>query len=282
MFYSIKEGLNGLYRTKISSMITISIISLTLIVISIFTIFTINVKAVIDSIQNRIELEIFIDNSFDAAKKENLRFQILKYDGVQSIKYISKEDAALIFKKQFDQDIFDILEENPLPSSFQIFLTKNFRNSIKVKKLVDELSKLEGVDDVALRQDILIQIEKYIKMIYYIFFGTGALLVFGSIFLISNTIKLTIFSKQPIIETMKLVGATKKFIRRPYLVEGLVQGFFGSIFASLILFIFLNFINIEIPNLIVVPKEIFLIIFLIGVFLGFLGSILAIQRFLKY
>ena len=224
----------------------------------------------------------FIDNSFDVQKVKQLENQLLANRGIKSINYISEEEASEFFKQQFDKDIFEILDENPLPASFQIKLAKPFRNSKKANQLVEELKKIEGVDDVIFRQDVLIIIEKYMKISFIIIIIIGGLLAFGSIFLVSNTIKLTILSRLQIIETMKLVGAKKHFIRRPFVVEGLIQGIIGSILAVTLLYIVFVIINIEITNLIIINKEIFLIIFTLGIFLGFLGSIFAIQRFLKY
>lgn len=94
MFYSLKEGFAGLYRARFSSLAAISIISLSLILIGIFLIFAQNVAKVVDSIQERIELEVFIDNSFEAEQIDQLRRQISNINGVKTIKYISKEEAA--------------------------------------------------------------------------------------------------------------------------------------------------------------------------------------------
>ena len=281
MFYSIKEGFTGLFRAKFSSLFTVSIISISLIVISVFVIFVLNTKRLIDSIQDRIELEIFIDNSLDSLKIEQLKDRILTANGIKSINYVSKEEAAQFFKQQFDTDIFEILNENPLPASFQIKLAKNYRTSKRANQLVEELKKIDGVDDVIFRQDILILLEKYMKIAFIIILIIGGLLALGSIFLVSNTIKLVILSRLQIIETMKLVGATKSFIRQPFIIEGLIQGTVGSIIANFFLYVALEILNIEITSLMIIDKEIFLIIFILGIFLGFLGSILAIQRFLK-
>ncbi len=282
MLYSIKEGIAGLFRAKISTMVTISIITLSLLVNGVFLIFTINSKRVVDSIQDRIELEVFVDNSYDLENTEQLREKILIIDGIKSVKYISKDKAAEIFKQQFEQDIFEIFDNNPLPSSFQVSLMKEYRTSRLAESIIEKLRALQGVDDVVFRQDILAAFEKYINIAFIIIVTIGGLLLLGSMFLVSNTIKLTILARLEIINIMKLVGATKHFIRRPFVVEGLFQGIIGSSLAISILYGILKIVNIEIKDLIVINDEIYLILLGLGVFLGLFGSILAIQRFIKY
>jgi len=282
MFYTLKEGFAGFRRARFSSFVSVSIISISLIIIGIFLIFVTNTKRVVDSIQERIELEIFIDNSLDSLGTIELRNQLETIEGIKSIKYVSKEQAVEYFKRQFDQDIFEILDENPLPASFQITLTSEYRTSQHAHQIIEKLEKMDGVDDVLFRQDILILLEKYMNISITIIVVFGGLLALGSIFLVSNTIKLIIISRIQIIETMKLVGATKHFIRSPFLVEGILQGISGSIFATAIVFGLLKLINIEMTDLIIVNNHIYLIIFGLGVFLGFLGSVTAIQRFLKF
>ncbi|MBD3290812.1 FtsX-like permease family protein [candidate division KSB1 bacterium] len=282
MLYSVKEGFAGLFRARLSTMVTISIITLSLLVNGVFLIFTINSKKVVDSIQDRIELEVFIDNSYDVVKTDQLRERIFSIQGIKNIKYISKDQAAEIFRQQFDQDIFEILNENPLPSSFQISLLREYRTSTYAESIIEKLKALDGVDDVVFRQDILVTFEKYMNIAYIVIMSVGGLLLLGSIFLVSNTIKLTILARLELINIMKLVGATKSLIRRPFVVEGLFQGIIGSSLAILILYGILKIVNIEVNNLIIINDEIYLILMVLGVFLGLSGSFLAIQRFIKY
>jgi len=281
MTYSLREGFAGLFRAKFSTAIAISVIAISLIIFGLFYIFIFNAQQVINSFRERIELEAFIDNSADSLKTEQIKRRLKSMEGIESVNYVSKEEAVTIFKQHFREISFDILDENPLPASFQIRLTKIYQTSIKAKKLVDQLKKIDGIDEVIYRSDILALLDQYMKIIIIVLSVIGGILLLGSIFLISNTIKLIIFSRLQIIETMKLVGATKRFIRRPFIIEGIVQGVIGSLVAILLLYTAFKIIDIEVPNLLIVNKDLFLILFVSGIVLGFLGSRLAIQRFLK-
>lgn len=280
--YSITEGLKGLLRARFSTFASISIIFLSLILIGVFIVFILNVQRLINQIQSRMELEIFIDNSYTIEQIEELRRQITVIDGIDSVCYISQEEAADIFKEQFGQDIFEILDENPLPSSFQIKLKPDFRSVAKAQQMSDVINQLEGVDEVLYRQDLLILLERYIRIFLVIMLGIGLILAIGSIFLVSNTIKLIIFSRSTIIEIMKLVGATRQFIRRPFLVEGVIQGLIGGFLAALFLYMIFRIIKLEIPGIILIDKKNYIILIVLGMLFGLFGSLIALRKFLKY
>lgn len=280
--YSITEGFKGLRRAKFSAFVSISTIFLSLILIGVFIIFILNAQRLVNRIQSRMELEIFIDNSYTIERIEELERRIFTITGIDSVRYVSKDEAAEIFKQQFGQDIFEILEENPLPSSFQVKLKPTFRSAGYAKKISEQLNQLEGVDEVYYRQDLLIILEKYIQIFVGVIFGIGLLLAAGSIFLVSNTIKLIIFSRSTIIEIMKLVGATRRFIRRPFLVEGIIQGFIGGSLAALFFYLIFKIVKLEIPGLILINQENYPLLIILGILFGLIGSLLALRKFLKY
>lgn len=282
IIYSVAEGFKGLRRAKFSAFVSISTIFLSLLLIGVFTIFILNAKRLVNQVQSRLELEIFIDNSYTIDQIDDLKDRIIKINEIDSVRYISKEEAAAIFKQEFGKDIFEILDDNPLPSSFQVKLKSNFRSAVNAKQISDKLSKFEGVDQVFYRQDLLLVLERYIKIFVIIMFGIGLLLGIGSIFLVSNTIKLIILSRGTIIEIMKLVGATRRFIRSPFVVEGIIQGLIGGCFAALFFDLIIRIIKLEIPGLILINPRRYLFLIILGIFLGLVGSLMSLRKFLKY
>jgi len=229
-----------------------------------------------------MELEIFIDNSFLQEQIDSLQQQIKIVEGVETVNFVSKEKAAEFIKQQFGHEVFEILDENPLPASFQITLLPSFRSTAAVEKIINELLKLDGIDDILYRHDLLVLLEKYMHVFLIIMLFVGSLLAFGSIVLISNTIKLIIFSRRTIIEIMKLVGATRRFIRRPFVVEGIVQGLTGGVLAALFFYLIFKAIKFEIPGLILIDQRIYSILIILGFLFGLLGSVFALRKFLKY
>ena len=280
--YSLVEGFRGLRRAKFSASISILTIFLTLVIIAVLLIFIFNVHRIVNQIQSRMELEIFIDNSFLQEQVDSLQQQIKIVEGIETVRFVSKEEAAEFIKQQFGHEVFEILDDNPLPASFQITLLPSFRSTTAMEKIISDLLKLDGIDDILYRHDLLVLLEKYMHIFLIIMLFAGSLLAFGSIVLISNTIKLIIFSRRSIIEIMKLVGATRTFIRRPFVVEGVVQGLAGGILAALFYYLIFKVIKLEIPGLILIDQRIYSILILLGFLFGLLGSIFALRKFLKY
>ncbi len=280
--YSILEGFKGLKRAKFSAAISTFTIFLTLALIAGLLIILFNVHHFVNQIQSRLELEVFIDNSLEQAQVDSLRGQIKKLEGIENVHFVSKEEAAEYIKQQFGQDVFEILDENPLPASFRIKLIPKFRNAKTTKTVIDNLQKLDGIDDILYRQDLILLMEKYKQIFLIIMMILGALLSAASIILVVNTIKLIIFYRQSIIEIMKLVGATRGFIRRPFIIEGIVQGVTGGGLASLFFYVLFKIVKIEIPGLLFFDQRIFVILLLLGFLFGFIGSVFALRKFLKY
>ncbi len=282
LIYSIAEGLKGLNRAKFSASISVITIFLSLIIIAIFLIFIFNVHLVATQIQARMELEVFIDNSFTEEQIAELSDNIKSIEGIERIGYVSRERAAEIFREHFGEEMFEILEENPLPRSFHIKLKPSFLSSNKSQQILNEIVKLDGVDEILYRHDLLVMLEKYMNLFIIIMMMIGFLLALGSIILVSNTIKLIIFSRQNIIEIMKLVGAKKSFIRRPFLVEGLIQGITGGVLAVLFLYGLIKVIKLELTEIILIDERIYYILLILGTFFGLIGSIIALRKFLRY
>jgi cell division transport system permease protein len=279
--YSIIEALKGLRRAKFSTFVSISTIFLSLVLIGIFIIFILNVQRVINEVQSRMELEVYIDNSYSMIQVEVLRQRILQVNGIDSVRYVSKEEALEIINQQLNQDVFEILDENPLPSSFQVKLKPSFRSAANAQQISGQITQLEGVDEVFYRQDLLIVLEKYIRIFLVVILGIGLLLGSGAIFLVSNTIKLIIFSRSNIIEIMKLVGATRRFIRRPFVFEGIIQGLIGGSLAAIFFYLILKLVKLEIPGLILIDQRSFPALIILGIIFGLIGSLFALRKFLK-
>ena len=281
LIYSIIEGFKGLRRAKFSTFVAISTIFLSLVLIGIFIIFILNIQRVVGQIQSRMELEVYIDNSYSMIQVEVLKQKILQVDGIDSVRYVSKEEALEIISQQLNQDIFEILDENPLPSSFQVKLKPSFRSAANAQQISGQLAQLEGVDEVFYRQDLLILLERYMRIFLVVILGIGLLLGTGAIFLVSNTIKLIIFARSNIIEIMKLVGATRSFIRRPFVFEGIIQGLIGGVLAAIFFYLILKLVKLEIPGLILIDQRSFPFLVILGIIFGFTGSLFALRKFLK-
>jgi cell division transport system permease protein len=129
--FAIKEGLSGFRRAKLSTAVSVLTISISLILLGMFAIVTKNAALLVESIRNKVEIEAFLTEPLKSSDVDSLRAKILGLPGVEKVTFISKEEAAKIFKQEFGEDISKVLEFNPLPPSFKIFLKNEYNNLFK-------------------------------------------------------------------------------------------------------------------------------------------------------
>ena len=280
ILYILKESVGGFRRAKASSLLSIATVSFLLVIIGIFFIATVNINRLIDVIHAGIDLEVFIDNTLDDSEISRLEAELKNISGISKVEFISKTAAAKIFQQEFGEDVFDILEDNPLPSSFKIDLDPEQRGAEGARLVAGQIEKLRGVDEVVYRRGILDLLEKYAKLAIEIDIALGVLVGLGSLLIVSNTIRLIILAKKNVLEAMKLVGATRWFLRSPFVIEGGIQGILGGVIATAFINLAVRVFSLEIPGFLVVNTHIYLIMIIIGLILGVVGSLLATRRFL--
>jgi cell division transport system permease protein len=205
--------------------------------------------------------------------------------GVESVGYISKEEAAKIFEQEVGESFEDILDSNPLPASFRLRIRDGYNNADSVEVIAAKARHIWTVDQVVYRKQFLNLIDKRARAFQFATLFIGIVLAVSAIVLVANTIKLTIYAKRETIRTMKFVGATPMFIRMPFLLEGLFHGLIGGIFASILIFVaFMFFIRPLSDDLLIhinLNAIFFFFLILMGGMLGLLGSILSVGHFLR-
>ena len=280
LLYSINEAFSGFSKARVPTVAAVFTIFFLLSILSIVSILSLNIYRIVTVLNANQDLQVFLANTLTPAEIEAFRKELAGTQGVVEVEYISREDAAAEFKQEFGEDIFDALDENPLPASFVIQLTDDKSVKANIELFAEKLKQMEQVDDVILHQEALNTLVKFStvsKIIMYILF---TLVFLGSLFMVSNTIRLIIIARRQIIETMKLVGATNSFIRLPIIIEGIVQGLMGGLLTFCIVFVLLNFISLQWPGLVLAPPAFYMALVSAGVLFGLVGSVFAIKRFL--
>ncbi len=285
LLFVLREGFGGLRRSRFSGFVATATVAISLILIGIFLIITVNLGKFVQFLRSRVELEVFLDDSFDEIKIQDLTAEIKRVAGVANLTFISKEMAIREFQNLFKEkqdDYFETLGYNPLPASFRVKLQDNYRTAAGAEVVFNALSSLEDIreEDIVYTREYLVILEKYIKFAIAIDFIVGIIVCLSALLLVSNNIRLIILSKNKIIETMKLVGATNFFIRTPLFIQGIAQGFLGGIISALFLYTLLKLASIEIPGFISVDWRIYLLLANLGILLGFAGSFAAVRRYL--
>jgi len=285
--YTLKEGLDGMRRARWSTLFSVITVAVASALLGFFAIATLNLHALVQQLKSRLELEVFIDDSFDDQQIEELERRILALDGVASVEFISKEKALLTFRDLFGEQMkayIDLLGTNPLPASFRIVLKKEYRTSEKARKVVDELQAFRELrpQDVVFRLDFLLAVERYVRLALWIDVIVGIFLCAAAVFLVSNNIRLVIATKRRVIETMQLVGATNALIRRPFLLQGTLEGIAGGAVAAVLLYLFVEALRVRLPEYVLVDERLFWGIAAAGGLLGLIGSWTSVRRYLRH
>ena len=202
------------------------------------------------TLRSSITLSVELGNKLSDTQQEVIRGEIEKIEGVQSITFLAKEtkmeDAE--FRRMFAAEIESILEENPLRNSFEVSVATP--DKAATDAIVERLSEIKGVEYVAYPASTIEQLHSSLRKITIILVAFGGALLLISIILLNNTIRLAIFSRRYLINTLKLVGATKGYIKRPFLATAAKQGVWAGIIASLLFSAALAGLSGAIPELI--------------------------------
>ena len=280
ILYSIKEAFAGFSKARVSTFITIFSNFFLIFILATFAILSSNVFRIVDVLNANDDMQAYLANTLSNAEIKNLKKELEENADIQEARYISKEDAANEFKKVFGDDIFDALEENPLPASFVILMNEKSRATLNLQRFAHELQQRVEIDEVVLHQESLETLVRFSRTSRIMLYALFVMVFVGSLFLISNTIRLIIMARRPLIDTMQLVGATNAFIRRPFIIEGILQGVLGSLGATLLVFMLMKVIALQWPGLILISTFAYFLLILSGLFFGYVGSMIAVKRFL--
>lgn len=278
---------------KTPNIIAVITIAIALSIFGLFFLILINFHSIIDSWGERVNIVLYLKEQSSQKDLKTIKNYLASKKEIDSISYISKERALEEFKTRLGDNntILEGLETNPLPSSFVVKLKKEYRNSIFINNFVKDARRLQAVEDVEYGRDWVEKFEIFKSIIQMITFVMGGLLGLAIILIIYNTIKLTVYSRREEIEIMKLVGATHRFIKGPFVIGGMIQGTIAALLSLLTLWVlyktFIVQITAPIGNLLGLKQILFfntylaLIFIFISFILGTIGSFLAIGRVLK-
>ena len=285
LVYVFREGFSGFRRAKLSMVAAITTICVSLLLLGMFSVLVVNANSVVQALRDKVEMEAFLSDALAPVETSIVRDSIAQLEGVSEVRFVSKEQAAAIFKEEFGEDINKVLDFNPLPASVKIFLKDGYKNAKAAESLYEVVKKIKGVDDVIYRKSLLEMLDRGTTTFLWLVLGVGLFITISSVFLVANTIRLAIYAKRKIVQTMKLIGATKSFVRGPFILEGLVQGFIGGGLAAGILFLVFGYlarwISTELADFVQVKPYYYGIIVAVGCVLGFVGSAISIRKFLS-
>jgi len=286
LVFIIAEGFKNVWRHKSSAVSSIFSIYLTLVVSGSLLIVSQNTSKLIEYLRDKYKIEVFFKDGVTDQRVSELVNDFKLINGVRSITIISKNDAEKIFKSQFGDDILSLLGYNPLPISCVINLKNDWPAKLDIKPIISDIKKYREVDEVNHQGKLISRIENYYDRFLKIMVAVVSITFIIAIFIISNTVRLTIFSKKELIKSLQLIGATKWFIKGPFILEGIIHGIIASILAvySLVgLLRFSKYLIYDLTKFGILYDQILIIqvLLAISILVGFIGSNRAISRFLK-
>ena len=284
--FLIAEGFKNIFRHKLTSFATIFSVFLTLSIVGFLILANQNTNKVIEYLRAKYKIEVFFKEGFTDDELNNAINQIGSIKGVRSTTLISKKDAEKIFKSQFGEDIFDLVGFNPLPASCVVNVEKDGIEKLEIMPIIKRLEMLPVVDEIKYQSGLISRIESYYERFSQIAILCFILSLAISIFVISNTIRLTIFSRKNLIESFQLIGATRSFVRFPFIIEGLFHGFFGSMLSAIALYFLIDYGNTVIDDIISFkinfdPYLLSVTLIFIGIMISTIGSIRATSKYIK-
>lgn len=283
--YIIKETLRGFNTAKFSTIASIFTITLSLILVSIYLTLSVNSNKLLKSIKDKVEIEVFLEDNVSMGDLNALRDKIKTIGGVKTITYVSKDDASKIFEKDFGKEMLEIFEFNPLPASLKINVYEEYKSLDIMNKIKSQIAAFPNVADIVFPEKNLELLEKNTSGWLFINLTVLILISITSIFLVSNTIRLVISAKKKNIETLYILGASKTFIKTPFVLEGFIQGLLGGVFSIGILYLIFLYFNTVMGQTELqfefLGFDYLIYIVLIGIFLGVFGSTLSAGRFIK-
>jgi cell division transport system permease protein len=275
-------------RLQSSSLTTVISIALVLFMLGLLGMILLSTKKVTDYVKEHLLISVYLNPDASEADILSLQNNLNAARFVRSTTFTSAKTAADNFKKELGEDFVNSIGYNPLPSSIDVYLKAEYANNDSISWIRKELQEQKQVvADVDYKEAHVSAVNDHIRTISIVILAFTGLLMLIAIALINNTIRLAIYSKRFLIRTMQLVGATQGFIRKPFLLTGMIQGVYGAIIALFMLMGFFYVLNRIFPFLVKMLLDINLLAMMSGalVFLGILIGLIctwfAVHKYLR-
>lgn len=284
--FIVKEGFSGIGRAKMPAAVTIIVSFFSLVLLGLFSAVSLSFFDLMQELRSRVELEVFLADSITEQNASDITGKVRELRGVREVDYVSRQDAASIFLRDFGEDVVKILGSNPLPRSVRMKFIPEYASPDSIKQVIPLINSISLGLEVRYNQRYLVQIEQNGKLFTFLTGGLGVLIATATIVLTGYTIKLAMYSRQEKIRTMRLVGATKWFIGAPYIIEGALQGMLSGLLAAGAVYLVFEqlLLNYE-PGVYQVLHPSAIVIYpalaLLGLTLGVFGSGLSVSKHLR-
>jgi cell division transport system permease protein len=288
LLYFFEEAITSLWRSRLMNALSMATITVSLFVLGAFLTIASNLNEVVARWSRKVQVTFYLADRIDAGTRDGLVARIRQHPAVEEVTVVSRQEALDRFRSLFKdlRSLPEDLGENPFPASVEATLRHGHESPAAVKVLVDAFQTAAGVEEV---QFDLLWIERLataIRLVRVVGAFLGGILVLAAVFTISNVIRLTMYAREDELDIMRLVGATRTYVRGPFVVEGMIQGGLGGLFSVGLLYVAFRVLA---PGMLAasdllgraavfLPLQMCLLIVVGGMVVGIVGSLVSLGR----
>ena len=281
--YHLRQALAGIKRAGFMSVACIIIMTFSLLILGIFLFATANLRELLKYAHEKVEIVAFLQDGIDEPAVDSLLTAIEGINVVEEVRYVTPGEAMARLKTEFGSKsyLLDALEENPLPSSFEITLKPRYRFKDIVETVSAEISRMPGVEDVSYGAGWIARLERLVRAVALADIGVGLVVALAAIVTVSYTVRLTLYARREAIKVLRLVGATDFFIMAPFLLEGAIHGVAAAILSLVLILIGYRIVAARVPQATFMPAGMIIFFVLFGVAIAVLGSAVSLRAFMR-
>ncbi|MEQ2868596.1 MAG: permease-like cell division protein FtsX [Selenomonas noxia] len=287
--YYVQEVFRSLRRNNWMTFAAVGTVAVSLFILGVFLILALNMNRAASLLESQVQISVYMEDDLSEEEEEDLGAKIRALQGIESVKYVGREEARARLSERLGEQkyLLDALgETNPLPNAYEVTV----RQPDMVETAAHQIERMSGVESAKYGQDVVQHLFDITRLVRI--FGVMLILLLGgaTVFIIANTIRLTVFARRREIAIMKYVGATDGFIRWPFVLEGVVLGFIGGLISAIVLRSFYAGVASKVYDTLaffpLIPQSPFmnyvgLIIILLGMAIGATGAWVSLKRFLR-
>jgi cell division transport system permease protein len=290
--YFVERAVLNMRQNMFVSLVTIGTIALALLIVGIFLLVMVNVENVSVRWSERVQISVYFTQELSPTESADLRSRIAALPGTSKVDYIAPAEALNRFKTRLkgQEALLEGIGADVLPAAMEVTLKRSARNHEAVERYVAQLRTIPGIGEIQYGEEWVKRFTVFVSILRTIGFLIATFLFVAVIFIVANTIRLTIYARRDELEVLALVGATRLFIKAPFLIEGIIQGACGSLVALALLSggYLIRYQDSEsaavksiVTDMVFLPPEYLGGIAIGGILLGFIGSVTSLRRFMK-
>ncbi|MHB8844923.1 MAG: cell division protein FtsX [Nitrospirota bacterium] len=289
IFYFI-EAYRGLRSNSLVNMLALGTITMAMLIVGFFLVVFLNLRTAVGAMGERLEASVYLKEGLTQQEQEYLLTRLKAEPGVKKVAFLPKADALALLKKELrgQEALMEGLGENPLPDSYEVAIDPQYADAAKMEALTKRIAKLPGVDDVSYGRQGVEVLDKLLKLVTWGGISLAVLLGVTVVFIISNSVRLALYSRGQEIELMQWIGATRWFIMGPFLVEGMLVVVIGTSLAVGVLAGLFHALPQEVVlflsgpgGLEFLPAPVVAYMVAGGGALGFAGGLVSVNKFLE-